>query len=148
MKDMIIRFRRSANYHLGALSRRNKFGSMAVFYYILAIFLNSGFNKPHWFKYVVLCFIRRKAYKRFFGRKFDVDAHSVRKKPKPVGKNRVRPGNCLCVDVTCKTIFLTEKPQSFYHVFHGPIRSSNHRGRKKKPFDVSGQNKGENYDRR
>ena len=84
----------------------------------------------------MFCFIRSKAYKRFFRREFDVYAYSVRKKAEPVCKNGVRSGNGFCVDISCKSVFFTKKAKSFYHMFHGPIRRSHNSGRKKKPFNI------------
>ena len=60
IKNVIIAFRRSSDYHLGTLPRRHKMRRMLIFYQVLAVFRNSCFDKLHRLKYAVLGFVRRK----------------------------------------------------------------------------------------
>ena len=81
---MVIRLGRGAHYHLGALSRRDKLGRVAVFHKVLPVFGNARFDEPHGLKDAVPRLVRGEGGKRLLRRELDIYAHSVREKTKPV----------------------------------------------------------------
>ena len=133
---MVVRLRRSAYDHLGALPGGGKLGRVAV----KGKFLPAGgaghCDLLHGTEDGMLPLVRGQQVQAALAGQFHVHAQTVGQIPQLLQKFRACARDGLGVDVAPKAVFAPQQPKHRQHSLGGVVRGAQHRAGQKQPLDV------------
>ena len=133
---MVVRLRRSAYDHLGALPGGGKLGRVAIEGKLLPTGSAGHCDLLHGAKDGVPPFVRGQQVQAALTGQLHVHAQTVGQIPQLLQKLRACARNGLGVDVAPEAVFTPQQPQHRQHPFGGVVRGAQHRAGQKQPLDV------------
>ena len=133
---MVVRLRRSAHDHLGALPGGGELGGMAVDSQLLLALGTGDCDLLHGAEDGVPALVRCQKIQALLAGQLHVHAQTVGQISQLLQKLRACAGDGLGVDVAAKAVFAPQQPQGGQHPLGGVVRRAQHRAGKEQPLDV------------